>query len=162
MSEEKQGPSSSVGSGHAEDSPGPALWNPNAAASWSLIFSPIFGSILQMKNWQALGQAEKASRSRKWAKISVAVLALMVVASFILPESNTLDGISRLAGLVLLLSWYYAHGKEQNAYVLARFGQGYARRGWGKPIGLALLCLLAFVAAVAMIVVVVDLVAGGA
>ena len=32
----------------------PALWNPNAAASWSLLFSPAFGAFLHMKNWQAL------------------------------------------------------------------------------------------------------------
>ena len=28
----------------------PALWNPNAAANWSLLFSPAFGAWLHMKN----------------------------------------------------------------------------------------------------------------
>jgi hypothetical protein len=29
----------------------PALWNPGAAASWSLLLSPAFGAFLHMKNW---------------------------------------------------------------------------------------------------------------
>jgi hypothetical protein len=44
--------------------PSPALWNPNAAASWSLLFTPIFGSLLHMKNWQAMGNREKAASSK--------------------------------------------------------------------------------------------------
>ena len=42
----------------------PALWNPNAASSWSLLFSPIFGAYLHMQNWQALGQPDKAEQCR--------------------------------------------------------------------------------------------------
>lgn len=41
-----------------------ALWNPNAAGLWSLLFTPIFGSIIHMKNWNALGQPEKARASK--------------------------------------------------------------------------------------------------
>ena len=33
----------------------PPLWNPGAAMAWSLLFSPIFGAFVHMKNWQALG-----------------------------------------------------------------------------------------------------------
>ena len=48
----------------------PSLWNPNAAASWSLIFTPIFGAILHMKNWEALGEPQKAAGARSWASHS--------------------------------------------------------------------------------------------
>ena len=34
----------------------PALWNPTAAGSWSILFSPIFGAYLHMLNWRALFQ----------------------------------------------------------------------------------------------------------
>jgi hypothetical protein len=123
----------------------PPLWNPNAAASWSLIFSPAFGSIIQMKNWQALGQPDRAVSSQRWFKISSAFLVFLLVSGLILPDSKAVDGLSRLAGLILLLSWYYANGKAQNAYVLARYGKKYPRKGWGKPLGLALACLLGFI-----------------
>jgi hypothetical protein len=42
----------------------PALWNPNAAANWSLLFSPMFGAWLHMKNWAALGEPERAAARR--------------------------------------------------------------------------------------------------
>ena len=52
-----------LGSGQG---PAPALWNPNAAASWCLAFSVVFGAYLHMKNWEALNEPEKASASKKW------------------------------------------------------------------------------------------------
>ena len=39
---------------------GPALWNPDAAGAWSLLLTPIFGSVLVRKNWQAIGDEAKA------------------------------------------------------------------------------------------------------
>ena len=42
----------------------PPLWNPNAAANWSLLFSPAFGAFVHMKNWQALGEPEKAANAK--------------------------------------------------------------------------------------------------
>jgi raffinose/stachyose/melibiose transport system permease protein len=35
--------------------PAPVLWNPGAAGAWSLIFNPVFGSILVLMNWQMAG-----------------------------------------------------------------------------------------------------------
>ena len=40
------------------------IWNPSAAASWSLPFSPIFGAYLHMLNWRALGDEQKAATAR--------------------------------------------------------------------------------------------------
>ena len=45
------------------------IWNPNAAANWSLIFTPAFGAYIQMLNWQRLGQEPRLSgtnRSCRW------------------------------------------------------------------------------------------------
>jgi predicted amidophosphoribosyltransferase len=28
-----------------------AIWNPNAASNWSLVFTPAFGSYLHARNW---------------------------------------------------------------------------------------------------------------
>ena len=73
--------------------------------------------------------------------------------SVVAPESKALDALGRLGGFVLLISWYYSIGKSQNALVIARYGKGYPRKGWLKPLSLGLLgylgiFVLALVAAV--------------
>jgi hypothetical protein len=115
----------------------PALWNPNAAASWSLLFSPIFGAYLHMRNWQGLGQAEKAANSKIWMIVSIVFFVLTAISSFLFPDSKEIDLIARLGGLALLLAWYYGIGKSQQAFVVERFGKNYPRRGWLEPLGVA-------------------------
>lgn len=131
--------------------PAPSLWNPNAAASWSLLFSPIFGSILHMKNWSAMGQPDKAKSSKNWAIGSTAFFVGLLVVSVALPESKSLDGLSRIASFALLITWYYAIGKSQNAFVLAKYGKGYPRRGWLLPLLIALGVFVVFIIAAAAI-----------
>jgi hypothetical protein len=131
----------------ASPGPAPGLWNPNAAASWSLIFSPVFGAILHMKNWQAMGDERRAATSRKWAVASAAFFVVVMLVGIAWPENKALDGLSRLGGLILLLAWYYGIGKSQNALVLARYGKDYPRKGWAKPLGAALGLLIAFILA---------------
>ena len=53
-----------------ESGAAPTLWNPNAAANWSLLFSPIFGTWLHMLNWRALGEAERAESAKTWLMVS--------------------------------------------------------------------------------------------
>jgi len=122
----------------------PPLWNPNAAASWSLVFSPVFGAVLHMKNWQAMGEPAKAAAARNWALASVAFFAVLILSTIALPESKVIDLLSRAGGLVLLLGWYYASGKAQNAAVLARYGKNYRRKGWAKPLLVALAAVVGF------------------
>jgi hypothetical protein len=126
----------------------PTLWNPNAAASWSLLFSPAFGAFLHMKNWQALGEPAKAASAKVWVIATLCVLVGFSVLSAFFPDSKGIDTLSRSIAFVLLLSWYYASGKSQAAFIKARFGKAYPRRGWLKPLLLALLALLGFVAVV--------------
>ncbi len=140
----------------------PALWNPNAAASWSLLFSPIFGAILHMKNWQALGEAKKAESARAWAMGSLLFFVAVAIVSIALPDSKAVDGFGRAGGIGLLVAWYYANGKAQQGYVLAKFGKRYPKRGWIKPLLLALLALVGYIAAFAAIAVVVEIFTGRA
>jgi hypothetical protein len=130
----------------------PALWNPNAAASWSLLFTPIFGAYLHMRNWQALGQPEKAARSKNWIIGSLVCILLLVIVPLLLPDSKGVDAIGRACGFALLITWYYAMGKSQQAFVLGKFGKTYPRRGWSKPLlaavgGVIALFVVAFVVA---------------
>jgi hypothetical protein len=128
----------------------PALWNPSAAASWSLLFSPIFGSYLHARNWEALGQPEKAASSRKWMVVSIIFFVAIVLAAVVLPDSKAADGVGKLGGFALLIAWYYTIGKSQQVYVVARFGKEYPRRGWSKPLLAALGVSIVFVVVLAI------------
>lgn len=116
----------------------PALWNPNAASSWSLLFSPIFGAYLHMKNWQALGRPDKAEQCRKWLVGLVAFVLVATLAPVVIKNVALVDGLGRIGGFVLLITWYYAIGKSQQTYVFGRFGKTYPRRGWTVPLLVAL------------------------
>jgi uncharacterized membrane protein YfcA len=129
----------------------PALWNPGAAASWSLLLSPAFGAFLHMKNWEALGEPEKAAASRKWAVIYIVTIIGLSVAGAFLPYNKAIPGLLRLCGFVLLLSWYYASGKPQLDFVKSRYGKQYPRKGWAQPLLIAVGAIIGFVLVVGVI-----------
>lgn len=120
----------------------PAMWNPNAAASWSLLFSPVFGGYLQMRNWQELGEPEKAKQSWYWVLGSGIVIVAVIAATLVLPDTHWFQTASNRSGLILLLAWYFAHGKQQVAYVKERYGKDYPRKGWGLPLGIAIMAII--------------------
>lgn len=124
------------------------LWNPNAAALWSLVFSPVFGAILHMKNWQALGRPDKAKESRTWAVMSAVILLTVMGWSAVAEEGSIVESISNFVGFAVLISWYMASGREQ--VNLVKNAGSYQKRGWGKPI---MFGLLATVGVVAFVVV---------
>jgi len=134
----------------------PALWNPMAAVLWSLLFTPIFGAYLHMKNWQALGDAARAKQSKQWAMGVALVTVAMMVLGAVLPEVPGLDAAMRGGGIGLLVGWYYASGKAQHAHVLARFGGQYPRKGWAKP----LLAAVALYALAVLVIVALAMVQG--
>lgn len=134
--------------------PAPELWNPNAAANWSLLFSPAFGAFLHMKNWQALGETQRAQLNRNWAIASVLIIFGAGFLSALLPESKALDSSTRLIGFALLVAWYMTSAKVQAKFVKDRFGSAYPRRGWGLPILAAIGCFAAVVVVAVVIAVI--------
>jgi len=125
----------------------PPLWNPNAAANWSLLFSPVFGALVQMKNWQAMGEDEHAATSKMWAIGSAIVIGAFVLFSAFQAVSQGGPDIGRGVGVILLVAWYVTNGRAQSKYVKERFGKEYPRRGWGKPLLIAFGAFAAFVVA---------------
>ena len=111
-----------------------AIWNPNAAANWSLIFTPAFGSYLQMLNWRSLGEPEKSASSQNWFYASLGMLALYVLLNVFIVDPKTLDGVSRGPAFLFLLVWYFSAGREQSKYVKEKYGASYARKSWGKAL----------------------------
>ena len=110
------------------------LWNPNAAAAWSLLFTPVFGAALHWLNWQALQRTDEAARSRTWFVVSVVVLVASMVSSIVMPAS---DGSLRIVGLVWLLVWYFTAARTQVRYVKQELADDYIHRAWWRPLLLA-------------------------
>ena len=48
----------------------PPLYNPVWVLFGSLLFTPVFGGLLQAHNWEALGEHDKARGSRFWVPSS--------------------------------------------------------------------------------------------
>ena len=118
----------------AEAAIAPPLWNPNAAANWCLLLSPIFGTWLHMKNWTALQETERAASARRWLIAS----GVLVLATFVLALRPHGVQIPRAVNFVLLIAWYFAAARDQARYVKERFGENYPRRGWAVPLLLGL------------------------
>lgn len=118
-----------------------SLWNPNAAANWSVIFSPVFGSYLHAKNWESLGQKDKAKNSMLWVYAGIAVIALSI---FYKPE------MAMGAGFVFLLAWYFLSAKPQVQYVKEKLNNQYVKKGWRTPILYAIGALIALATASVM------------
>jgi hypothetical protein len=156
MNENPYAPPGSEPGANAASAEAPALWNPEAAAGWSLIFTPIFGALLHRRNWLALGEPAKAGQQRAWIFATVMLLLLTVTLSVLLPEHRGVDVGARFAGLAILLAWYFSTAKHQRLYVEARFGKTYPRKSWTQPLllgvlGLAGLLGLAFVVALVVV-----------
>lgn len=117
----------------------PALWNPNAAGLWSLLFTPIFGSVLLLKNWREIGADDKVRSARTWLIVSIVV---MIPAMFV-----------GLVGFIYLIVWYFAWQKPQATFVKERWGNDYPRKPWGLPLLIAFGCWLAVVVVFVMLAV---------
>lgn len=114
----------------------PVLWNPEAAGAWSLIFNPIFGSILVLMNWQAIGEKDKIRTAQMWVSLSIVVLII----SFFLSQP-----FPALVNITYLLVWYFLAAKPQAKYIQERWGKTYPRRSWLWPLLIAFGVLFAFV-----------------
>ena len=111
----------------------PVLWNPEAAGGWSLIFNPVFGSILVLMNWQALGIKEKIRSSQIWLLLSI----IMLVTRFFLPTP-----FGTAVTISYLLIWYFSAAKPQAKYIKERWGNTYPRRSWLWPLVIAIVALM--------------------
>lgn len=111
------------------------LWNPDVAGGWSIIFTPIFGSILVRKNWLTLGETKKANAGSIWIVVSCLMAFLSVLIPFV--------------GLIYIIVWYYAYQRPQTKFVKSKVGS-YLKKNWFKPLGIAIGCLVTFYLAVAI------------
>lgn len=133
------------------DSGAVALWNPTAAALWSLLLTPAFGAWLHMRNWERLGQPDKARQARWW----FAGLLVLGLASYMLAAAGAVLGREDLGppwwlALAVFGIWCVLAAYPQISHVDDRHGEGYERRSWAAPLVIGLLanCAIPFAAAV--------------
>ena len=126
----------------------PALWNPNAAACWSLVFSPAFGAFLHKRNARNLGRTDEAKANRVWFYASLAYLGLVLISIFIPAIPNV---VFSGAALGVLLGWYFSLGKKQIQYVKSQLHNGYTRKPWSKPLLVAFGCFVGFMVLVTIL-----------
>lgn len=119
-----------------------SLWNPNAAASLSVPFSPIFGAWLHAKNWSALGNEGKAKQSMYWVYGGIAVVMLSIMWPVI--------------GIGYFLCWYFISARQQAKYVEEKLNNAYMKKSWAKPIGIAVASLFVVIFIMGMLAAIVG------
>lgn len=115
----------------------PKLWNPTAAANWSLLFTPILGAWLHAKNWQELNQADRAKKSMIWVYVGFVFLPAVLLLQ---------DGyVGPAPSLMFVIAWYFSSAKGQVKYIKENNIQ-YQKKAWGKPLLIGLAGLVFYVA----------------
>lgn len=120
--------------------PPPALWNPKAAAYWSLLFSPAFGAFVHARNADAMGRVDEAKANRRWFYVLIAYLGFTFVTIFIFVPVP--QGLLELVPTGLLFGWYLSLGKKQVGYVEGTWQAAYKRKPWKEPLLVASGCLI--------------------
>lgn len=113
-----------------------ALWNPNAAVNWSIVFSPAFGAYLHSLNWRAMGEDAKAEKSMLWVYATLAVIVL----------SMFKEGAYGIAW-ALLIAWYFLSARGQVTWVKEKLSGEYVKKSWRQPILYAIGAVIAAVIA---------------
>ncbi len=130
------------------------LWNPKAAALWSLLFSPAFGAWVHAANWRVLGRPDKALAARRWSYLMVGTVLLAGVAGALF-ESHARH-LPSLATAAWMAVWCCFPAREQCRYVAKNMGGDYRRGPWwpallGGIAGWLLLALLSLGAATLLV-----------
>ncbi|MGD0137989.1 MAG: protein kinase [Tepidisphaeraceae bacterium] len=110
----------------------PRLWSPNAASNWSLLFSPLFSSILIAMNYRQLGLKHKSNGALTWG------IAIVAVGSGL----NVFLQNPFLIWLLGLIIWYYGSAKPHVRFVSNNVGGNYIKRRWAKPLTLGFFILI--------------------
>ncbi len=87
-----------------------------------------------MKNWQSLGESQKASESRDWFYASILYFVTLSFISLLLSNAKELGLMLWALQVIILITWYMSTGRMQNKYLKDRGISTYVRRGWLWPL----------------------------
>ena len=108
------------------------LWNPRAAADWSILLTPVFGAWLQARNWKNLNEPGKATKSMNWVNVGIVILIIAMLAK-VFAHSGYFRLASLFYFLIFLPLWYLISAKKQIKYIRVRKIE-YAKKSWIKPL----------------------------
>ncbi len=99
--------------------PRPRLWNPAAAAWWSLLLSPAFGAWLHAANWRTLGNRECARTNILYFWLVIAVIVASLSLMFVKEPTivKLIDRAEKPLAACLFFGWYVGLGREQVQHV---------------------------------------------
>jgi hypothetical protein len=125
-----------------------ALWNPIAAALWSLLLSPALGAWLHMRNRERLGQPGQARRARYWfaGTFAISLAGYLLAAAAVLLEREDLV-VAWWTGFAVFGIWVVFSAYPQISRIDDRHGEAYTRRSWAARllIAFAANCAIPFV-----------------
>lgn len=110
-----------------------ALWNPQYIGLAGFLLTWGFGAWLLAQNWKSLGNPARAKRAMYWLwgllglgaiNLFVPLVAILYVPAF--------------------LAWIFVEHGSQAKHVKATVGDRFVHRTWGKPVGIALGCSVAY------------------
>lgn len=116
----------------------PKLYNPKWICAAALIFTPIFGGLLQARNWEQLGMKDEARASRFWVRSSVWLVGLYLVMQTLFRHEPVMAYMGPWFLLVLWGAWMATHGRRQLAHV-RDFVKDYELLPFGKTMTMGIL-----------------------
>jgi hypothetical protein len=124
----------------------PRLWNPNAAASWSILLSPCFGALLHAQNWSTLGNPSMARTNRVffWVLLGIPLISALVVGGLALSGVEVPQFVANAIPLGLLFGWYFGCGKRQVEWTKTNLPGGYEKRPMWKAVLMGFAIVIAF------------------
>jgi hypothetical protein len=128
--------------------PAVKVWNPNHAASLSVISLGIIGPLVHAHNWGALNRPEEKRKAGKWAIVFVVCYAAMVLFGDQLQHADGSSPLT-LVAIGLTIAWYFGHGRSQARY-LKSLPPGTVAMKPTKPLLIASLAVLGVLLAVSM------------
>lgn len=112
----------------------PPLYNPTVVLFASLLFTPVFGGLLQAQNWEALGQADRARASRFWVRTSLWLIALYLGMQLVFRNEPIINYLGPYFLLVLWGSWVVTGAWKQLGYFRDHVPTDYPKRPLGRPL----------------------------
>jgi|GEM_PF-2731811 len=125
----------------------PSLYDPRTLGRLGLLFTPAFSAYFEMKNWETLGETEKAQVQRRWLLWSVALLVANVVTY--VADLSWAFGVLQVVWIVQILWWYFKPHAHHRAYIKVRLKDAFVRRSVLMPGLVTTAVLLVMVAAMA-------------
>jgi hypothetical protein len=116
------------------------LWDPSAAVRWSLLFTPLFGSLILAADWSELGEIERMKGNFLWAALSGICLALII-----LFRRNVNPAAALAALLIVFVAWYFISGAPQAAHMQKMTGGEYNKKRWLVPVLAAAVCAAVYI-----------------